>query len=416
MLIHLIYSSVSRIQFRREDLIDLLRFSQQNNASIDVTGMLLYADNSFMQILEGEEEQVTQLYEKIEKDKRHHEIVIIAKEPIAKHSFGEWSMGYADITSEEINTILGANDVLAGEHSFTKIGVGRAKKLIAAFRHGSWRARITNLDIYTEDIFSHSSDTQAGVKFSPAIASKPSNTTLYSFAYQPILNAQTGQVFAYEALLRGRNNESPQQVFESVPTSEINQLDNESRLFAIQLAAHLGLSTHLNLNVIPSSVIKFPSTISKILETAEQYKILPEQIILEILESEAIDDILQFAQAIRPYRSTGLLFAIDDFGAGYAGLNLLAEFQPDYIKLDRLLISRIDTKGPRQAIIRGILRTCFELGIDVIAEGVETEGEYKWLTETGIDLFQGYLIAKPKFEELTTKYFLPKRIFSQKIF
>jgi EAL domain-containing protein (putative c-di-GMP-specific phosphodiesterase class I) len=411
MLIHLIYSSVSRVQFRREDLIELLQFSQQNNASIDVTGMLLYADNSFMQILEGDEEQVMRLYEKLERDKRHQEIVIIAKESIAKRSFGEWSMGYADITPEEVDAIIGANDVLVGDHSFTKIEVSRAKKLIAAFRHGSWRARITNLDIHTADIFPQSSDIQAAVKFSPAIASSPPNTTLYSFAYQPILNARTGQVFAYEALLRGRNNQSPQQVFESVPTSEINQLDNESRLVAIHLAAHLGLSTHLNLNVIPSSVVKFPAAISKILETAAQYKILPEQIILEILESEAIDDISQFAQAIRPYRSTGLLFAIDDFGAGQANLNLLAEFQPDYIKLDRLLISRINTNGPRQAIIRGILRTCFDLGIDIIAEGVETESEYRWLMNTGINLFQGYLIAKPKFEELTTNYFLPKGIF-----
>ena len=148
--------------------------------------------------------------------------------------------------------------------------------------------------------------------------------------------------------------------------------------------------------------------IPSILRAAEQYQILPEQIILEILESEIIEDFQIFADALREYRDAGLLFAIDDFGAGYAGLNLLAEFQPHMIKLDLHLIRGVHHKGPRQAIIRGLLRTCFELGIDIIAEGVETEREYRWLRAEGVDLFQGYLFAKPAFESLSTDFYIPK--------
>ena len=90
--------------------------------------------------------------------------------------------------------------------------------------------------------------------------------------------------------------------------------------------------------------------------------------------------------------------AIDDFGAGYSGLNLLTDFQPDQIKLDMKLIRGIEHHGPRQAIVHAIDQVCRDLGIDVIAEGVETAEEYAWLANEGVQLFQGYLFAKPAFE------------------
>jgi EAL domain-containing protein (putative c-di-GMP-specific phosphodiesterase class I) len=90
--------------------------------------------------------------------------------------------------------------------------------------------------------------------------------------------------------------------------------------------------------------------------------------------------------------------AIDDFGAGYSGLNLLADFQPDQIKLDMKLVHGIECCGPRQAIVRAIDQACRDLGIDIIAEGVETVEEYTWLANQDIGLFQGYLFAKPAFE------------------
>ena len=96
----------------------------------------------------------------------------------------------------------------------------------------------------------------------------------------------------------------------------------------------------------------------------------------------------------------GVQFAIDDFGAGYAGLNLLADFQPDTLKLDMSLVRDVESKGPRQAIVRGVIRTCQDLGIDIVAEGVESLGEYGWLRCEGISLYQGYLFARPAFRAL----------------
>jgi EAL domain-containing protein (putative c-di-GMP-specific phosphodiesterase class I) len=115
-------------------------------------------------------------------------------------------------------------------------------------------------------------------------------------------------------------------------------------------------------------------------------------------EKEEVRDLDRFLAEIRPARSMGAIFALDDFGAGFSGLNLLADFQPDYIKLDIRLIKDIARQGPRQAIIRGVMRTCNDLGIGVIAEGVEDKAEFEWLRDVGIRLFQGYLFARPGFE------------------
>src|SRR5690606_15259672 len=99
------------------------------------------------------------------------------------------------------------------------------------------------------------------------------------------------------------------------------------------------------------------------------------------------------------YKEFGLLTAIDDFGAGYSGLNLLADFQPDIIKLDMLLTRNIDSDRVRRSIVAGILTVCRELDIMVIAEGIETDAEYATLREMGVAYFQGYLFARPVFQD-----------------
>jgi blue light- and temperature-responsive anti-repressor len=122
--------------------------------------------------------------------------------------------------------------------------------------------------------------------------------------------------------------------------------------------------------------------------------------VLEVSETETIDKYEVFVDRVNRWRAIGVKFAIDDFGSGYSGLNLLAEFQPEAIKLDMALVRDIGHKGPRQAVIRGVIRTCEDLGIDIVAEGVETIQEAEWLHNEGIVLFQGYLFAKPGFRHL----------------
>ncbi|HNR38669.1 MAG TPA: diguanylate phosphodiesterase [Acidobacteriota bacterium] len=390
-LIHLIYCSAAARSFSREELAALLSRARANNARLGITGMLLHIEGSFFQVLEGAPDAVDGLFDAIRRDARHRQLTVIIREPVAARTFGEWTMGYADITPAELDGIVGANDFYAGGESFTRLGEGRAKKLLAAFRDGRWRSAL--------------SDRNAA----PDTASRPApeSPPRFTFAFQPIIHAPSRSVFSYEALLRGRTGEPAATVLQAVRPAGASAFNEQCRLTAIDLAVRLGITTRLNLNFMPSDLKMSPTAVTSLLEAARRGNIPSGRIILEILESDIIEGIEDFAAAINAYRASGLTFAIDDFGSGYAGLNLLAEFQPDFVKLDMQIVRGIESRGPRQAIVRGILRTCRDLGIDVVAEGVETPDEYAWFRSEGIELFQGFLFARPGLECLPTDYHVP---------
>ena len=222
----------------------------------------------------------------------------------------------------------------------------------------------------------------------------------YSYAFQPIVDVAAQSIFSYEALVRGSDGAPAARVFERVPPEGLHRFDQESRVAAIELASRLRLECNLNLNFLPRSLYTSPSAISSALEAAERCGITPDRLVLEITEGEAIDDHAAFGRVVNEFRRFGLQLAIDDFGAGYAGLTMLADFQPDLLKLDMTLVRGIEGRGPRQAIVRAIMQACIDLGIDVIAEGVETLAEYRWFENAGVTLFQGYLFGRPQFEGL----------------
>jgi blue light- and temperature-responsive anti-repressor len=220
----------------------------------------------------------------------------------------------------------------------------------------------------------------------------------FSYAFQPIVDTVACEVFSYEALIRGPAGESAWSVLGRVPSTQRYQFDRDSRVAAIALAAQLGVNCHLNLNFLPQGLYLCMDSVSAALEAATRSGLPIERIILEVTEGEVIDDQANFSARLNEFRSQGLSVAIDDFGAGYAGLNLLADFQPDQIKIDMTLVRGIERHGPRQAIVRAVIQVCADLGVDVIAEGIETLAEYRWFSEQGVRLYQGYLFARPGFE------------------
>jgi EAL domain-containing protein (putative c-di-GMP-specific phosphodiesterase class I) len=121
-----------------------------------------------------------------------------------------------------------------------------------------------------------------------------------------------------------------------------------------------------------------------------------------VTEGERVQDRPHLVNIFREYRRFGFRTAIDDFGAGYAGLDLLSEYQPDVIKLDMALVRGVDASKPKQAIVRGVMAMCAELGISVLAEGIETAAERDFLRGAGVRLMQGYLFAKPAFRSIAT--------------
>lgn len=231
----------------------------------------------------------------------------------------------------------------------------------------------------------------------------------FTFAFQPIVDIATGEVFSYEALIRGPQQEPARFILDRIAPEEMLAFDRSARNRAIALANQLGVRCHLNLNYLPQVQDSPSVSILMMMAEAERYDFPVERLILEITESGAIGNQALFAELVNRHRASGLKIAIDDFGAGYSGLNLLVDLQPDQIKLDMKLVRGIESHGPRQAVVRAIRQACDDLGIDLVAEGVETEQEFAWLAHEEIRLFQGYLFAKPAFEALPP-FTIPARV------
>ncbi|MDO9478508.1 MAG: EAL domain-containing protein [Pseudohongiella sp.] len=221
-----------------------------------------------------------------------------------------------------------------------------------------------------------------------------------SFAFQPIVRASSRSIVSYEALARGPQGQGFAYVKQQINDNNLYHFDQTCRVKAIELATRLNLKVALNINFTPNAVYRPETCIRTTLAAAKKYGFPVESIHFEVTESEEVQEKSHLFDIIAAYKKLGFTTAIDDFGAGFSGLNLLAEFQPDYIKIDRALIDRVDQKPAKQAIIQGVLLTCKMLNIGVLAEGVERREEYEWLCSKGVDLFQGYYFARPGFEQL----------------
>lgn len=219
-------------------------------------------------------------------------------------------------------------------------------------------------------------------------------------AFQPVVNSVDRSIFAYEALVRGANGEDAAEVIARIEPHQLYRFDQTCRVCAIMTAAQLGIPTRLSINIIPNAVHNPASCIRMTLAAAARCNFDPRRLVFELTESERMRDTAHVVDIVTYYQQRGFLTAIDDFGAGYAGLGLLADFQPDLVKLDMSLVRGIDSQPVRRTIVAGIASTCTALGCTMLAEGVETAAEYRALRDLGITLFQGYLFARPALEQL----------------
>lgn len=222
------------------------------------------------------------------------------------------------------------------------------------------------------------------------------STAPFSFAFQPIIDTDTQSVFSHEALLRGADGEGPHVILQGLSAADVARTDERAWPVALNLAHRLGLTTHLNLNATPEGIAG--GVLTQLLLAQQEVPLT--QLIVEVTEDRLLGSATDFMAALSKLRAAGVQLAIDDFGAGYSGLNLLVDFQPELLKLDRHLVHDIDGHGPRQSIVRAVMQVCEDLGIDVIAEGIETPAEASWLRAAGVRYCQGYLFGRPSFERL----------------
>lgn len=225
----------------------------------------------------------------------------------------------------------------------------------------------------------------------------------FTMAFQPILDASDGRVWGYEALVRGPEGQSAASILERVTDETRYRFDQAARVKAIELAGRLfpkDDATRLSINFMPNAVYEPAACIRASLEAARRVGFEHRRIMFEFTENERFRDVPHVKRIVAEYRRQGFLTALDDFGAGYAGLSLLANFRTDLIKLDMDLLRGIDGDAGRGTIVAGLVAIARGLDVTVLAEGVETRAEFDALRDLGITLFQGYHFAKPLFEGL----------------
>ncbi len=224
-----------------------------------------------------------------------------------------------------------------------------------------------------------------------------------TMAFQPILDVESGSIYAYEALVRGLQQESAGVILAQVNAQNRYAFDQSCRVKAIELASMLGLvetGAKLSINFMPGAVYGPAACIQLTLRTAAKMCFPTDRLIFEITEVEEVVDRKHLLGIVEEYRRQGFQVALDDLGSGYSGLNLLADISPHLVKMDMDLTRNIHQRSAAQMIVRKLVELCDGLGIALVAEGVETIDEFACLRSAGIHLMQGYLLARPCFESL----------------
>ena len=225
----------------------------------------------------------------------------------------------------------------------------------------------------------------------------------FSMAFQPIVDVSAGVIYAYEALTRGPHGEPASSILSKTPHNNRYSMDQRCREKAITVSASLGLletQSDLCINFYPNAVYEPKQCLKRTLNAASSVGFPLQRLIFEITEAEEVRSHEHLRNIMQEYQKFGLRVAIDDFGAGHSGLNLLSVFQPDIIKVDQALIRRIDERPASLAIVRSIVHICTDLNVQIVAEGIEREQEMQVLCDLGIVRQQGFFFAPPAFEAL----------------
>ena len=212
-------------------------------------------------------------------------------------------------------------------------------------------------------------------------------------AYQPIVSLKGKCAFGYEALLRSGEPTlpSPGEILDTAERlGRICELGRaiRNRVAADAASAPPGVKLFVNLHPLDlnDEELYMPNT---------PFAALASRTVLEITERASLDGVGRVSDRIKKLRAMGFQIAVDDLGAGYAGLTSFSQLEPEVAKIDMSLVRDMDASPRKQSIVRSMKGLCDELGALVVAEGVETPAEHAALATIGCDLLQGYLFGKP---------------------
>jgi EAL domain-containing protein (putative c-di-GMP-specific phosphodiesterase class I) len=242
------------------------------------------------------------------------------------------------------------------------------------------------LSLYQERNSAHGEASRRELNFGRAVAA------VY-MVYQPIISWSRREPFGYEALVRSSDQSMPNPgaLFDAAEQlSRIHDLGRQIRNKCAEPIARAKPSQSLFVNLHTEDLLD-----NTLFDPDTQLARYSHQIILEITERAKLESVGQVRERIARLREMGFRIAIDDIGAGYSGLNSFAMVQPDIVKLDITLVRGVDNDPVKRKLVRLLGDLCRDLGILVVAEGVETPDERDTLVELGCDLLQGYLFARP---------------------
>ena len=216
---------------------------------------------------------------------------------------------------------------------------------------------------------------------------------------QPIVSLRDGSIYGFEALSRGPKESPfhfPATLFDYAEQYKATwDLESLCRKKALEKAGTLELESKLFINVSPKIIQdpKFSKGFTK--EYLASVSLNSQNIIFEITEKEAAQNISNFTKILSNYQDQHYKIAIDDAGAGYSGLNLISDLKPDFIKLDMKLIRNIHKDVTKQSLVKSMGEFCSLTNTRLIAEGIETKDELVKLIELGVHYGQGYFIQRP---------------------
>lgn len=218
--------------------------------------------------------------------------------------------------------------------------------------------------------------------------------------FQPIIDVNNMRVHGYECLARGMlaNGDimNPGTMFAMAKkTGLLFNLDRQCRETAIRAAAEHGISEHIFINFLPTAIYNPEFCLRDTIRWVEELELDPNRIVFEVVETESVQDMDHLKRILSFYRRSGFLTALDDVGSGYASLNTFALLGPDVLKIDMELVRDVHLTEVKQSVIRALKMIAELAGAKVLAEGIETDAEFSWLKDLGIDYAQGYYFGKP---------------------
>ena len=219
--------------------------------------------------------------------------------------------------------------------------------------------------------------------------------------FQPIIHGQTGRIYGYEALSRGIMSDgslmSPEVLFKSAKALDMMFfLDRVCREASLRAAAQQEITQKLFINFVPTAIYEPELCLQSTAKVLRDVNLREDQVVFEVVETELVEDFSHLNRILDYYRNKGYSTALDDIGSGYSNIDALIKLKPNYMKIDMDIVRDIHMSLENQHKLDAFILNGKEIGLTILAEGVETQEEFEFLKQKGVDLFQGYFFGRPE--------------------